>query len=148
MEEEERHRKRLGERFEQARNMLGLSKGSAAKPCGLLPRDIAQIEDGTKRFIPTPYLQFLSNAIDLNSLFDNTIPVRLRPPETAAPRIPAVDATLAANQHIQAVAGPPEWLREVLASQERIKQELKTEILKELLAAQKGATPTKGRKTG
>lgn len=143
MEDDEENRKALGARFAAARDLLGLSRGQAAKPCSLLPRDIAQIEDGAKRFIPTPYLQFLSKAIDLNSLFDYTTPVRLRPPEAAIARIPAVEQILATNKHIQAVAGPPEWLKPMLELQADLQKRMAA-----IEAAQKGEAPRHRRKAG
>lgn len=137
MKEDEEHRKQLGARFERARSIIGLSRGQAAKPCGLLPRDIAQIEDGTKRFIPTPYLQFLASRIDLNSLFDDRVEVRLRPEEPNVPRVPAVDAILAMQKQIQQVVAPSPVLEALREMQER---------LAKLEAAQ--AEKGKGKKAG
>lgn len=145
MEEEEQARKKLGIRFAQARALLGLSKGQAAKPCRLLPRDIAQIEDGTKRFIPSQYLHFLANRIDLNSLFDERVPVgyRSEPGETDAQPSPVIEQLTSAAKQWQAIAGPPEWMKEMIANQERIK-----ERLAQLEAAQKRAAPRKDKKAG
>lgn len=145
VEEEELARKRLGDRFAKARSLLGLTKGQAAKPCGLLPRDIAQIEDGTKRFIPSPYLHFLAKRIDLNSLFDEGMQVayRAESSEMDFAHNPVIDQLTSAAKQWQAIAGPPEWLKEMIDNQERIK-----ERLAQLEAAQKGATSGKDKKAG
>lgn len=78
MEEDDQKRKALGARFKEARALLALSKSAAARASGLYQRDVSQIEDGVKRFIPTSYLQFMSIRIDLNSLFDERMEVTMR----------------------------------------------------------------------
>ena len=136
----------IPEKLKKARVLLRLSQSELAEAVAMQQKDISLHENkSTKTLIPVRYLLFLySKGIDINTLFDATTEVRLRPPS-----IPAVEQILEANRHIQALAGPPEWLKEVLAGQERIKQELKAELLKELQeAAQKRATPPKNRKTG
>lgn len=136
------------EKLKRARDLLGLTQSQAAQDSRVKQPHISDMEKNEKALIPKRYIDFLySRGIDLNTLFDTSDEVRLRSPEAAVPRIPAVEQILEANRHIQSMAGPPAWLREVLASQERIKQELKAEILKELLAAQKRGNVGQGQES-
>lgn len=80
----------LGALFRQARELLGLSQHQLAEACGLTQRDISQLENNKREFIPTPIIQYLHDAgIDLNSLFGNTPSVSLKSTSTVANVLPA-----------------------------------------------------------
>lgn len=56
--------------------MLSLSQSDIEGKTGLSQRDISQLENGKKKFIPTAYIQFLnSKGIPLNLLFDDSFPL-------------------------------------------------------------------------
>lgn len=60
----------LSIRLKEARELLGVSEGEAAKAFGALKRDVVQLENGTKRLLPAEYLHYLQErGVDLNSLF-------------------------------------------------------------------------------
>ncbi|MBK9292595.1 MAG: helix-turn-helix transcriptional regulator [Bacteroidetes bacterium] len=80
----------LGARFRQARELLGLSQHQLAEACGLTQRDISQLENNKREFIPTPLIQYLHGAgVDLNSLFGNAPSVSLKSIFTVANVLPA-----------------------------------------------------------
>lgn len=67
---------KLNIKIKEARELLELTQLEAAKKSGLSQRDVSQLENGKKEFIPTNYIQFLNkNGIDINSLFNNDIPI-------------------------------------------------------------------------
>jgi transcriptional regulator with XRE-family HTH domain len=80
----------ISKQLKQARKLLNISQIEAASSSGISQRDISQLENGKKEFIPTPYIQYLNNCgIDLNTIFTE-VEVRLltgslnneRPPGT------------------------------------------------------------------
>lgn len=57
-----------------ARVHIGVSQTDAAKDSGVTQRDISQLENGEKKFIPTEYIQYLNrNNIPLELLFNDNI---------------------------------------------------------------------------
>jgi len=72
----------LGIRFKEARALIGVSQIVAAQESGLSQRDISQIENDIKEFIPTQYIQYLNRSgININSLFnqDENVQVNVQP---------------------------------------------------------------------
>jgi transcriptional regulator with XRE-family HTH domain len=66
-----------GIKFKMARLLLGVSQADIAKHTELTQRDISQLENGKKIFVPTSYIQYMNKMkIDLNSLFDASNEVR------------------------------------------------------------------------
>ena len=69
----------INERLKVARKLLGFSQSGAAIGSGLVQRDISQLENGERKFIPNEYIQFLNKeGIDINSIFDYDVNVSLK----------------------------------------------------------------------
>lgn len=92
-------------RLKDARLLLGFSQSDLAKQVQMQQKDISLHENRTtKALIPIRYLLFLyAHGIDLNSLFDESIAVRLR-----------------GGVPLDADEGPPEWLKPFQELQGRI----------------------------
>jgi transcriptional regulator with XRE-family HTH domain len=61
-------------KLQQARALLCLSQREAAAQSGTRQQMISILERGSKKFIPTEYLQFLcGKGIDLNALFNEQV---------------------------------------------------------------------------
>lgn len=135
----------LGPRFRRGREAIGLSQAGVAEVlASLSQRDVSQLEAGVKKFLPPEYIQFLhSRGVDLNSLFDESMEVRLRKGAPFATNIPALDAARESVQRIQD-AVTPEWLKTVMAMQQDLAKV--QEELARMKRAEKGKS-TKG-KTG
>lgn len=67
-------------KLKEARKLLSLSQTEMADSTGISQRDVSQIENGGKEFIPTSYIQFLNKkGVDLSTLYDDNIKeVRLK----------------------------------------------------------------------
>ncbi len=107
----------IPERLKEARHLLGYSQGDLAKAVQMQQKDISLHENKTtKTLIPVRYLLFLhSQGIDLNSLFDEGMEVRLRTeePHAAAPKKGSLSAEELAGvrallKAAQKRAAPPE----------------------------------------
>lgn len=60
-------------KLKSTRRVLSLSQSDIEIETGLSQRDISQLENGKKKFIPTAYIQFLNKKnIPLNLLFDDS----------------------------------------------------------------------------
>ena len=60
-------------KLKSIRRVLSLSQSDIEVETGLSQRDISQLENGKKKFIPTTYIQFLNKKnIPLNLLFDDS----------------------------------------------------------------------------
>ena len=60
-------------KLKEARSLLKLSQEEMASQTGLVQRDISQLENGKREFIPNLYIQFLNTSgFDLGSLFDDS----------------------------------------------------------------------------
>ena len=69
--------KNVGFKLRLARKLIGLSQVEIANFCGIKQRDVSQLENNNRKFIPTIYILFLNkNGIDLGSLFDSSDEVR------------------------------------------------------------------------
>lgn len=67
------------ERIKIARELIGISQTEASARSGILQKDISQIENGKKTFIPNEYIQFLYNeGVDINSIYDESKNVTLK----------------------------------------------------------------------
>lgn len=63
-------------KLKSIRRLLSLSQTDIEADTGLSQRDISQLENGKKKFIPTSYIQFLNKkGIPLGLLFDDTLPL-------------------------------------------------------------------------
>lgn len=61
-------------KLKSARRLLSLSQSEIESEVGLSQRDISQLENGKKKFIPTEYIQYLNKAgVDLDALFDDEL---------------------------------------------------------------------------
>jgi len=70
---------KLNNKFLLARKFLNLSQMQIAEKCGLTQRDISQIENGKRVFIPTNLINFYyEEGIDINSIYNLNEEVRLR----------------------------------------------------------------------
>ncbi|KAB8156150.1 helix-turn-helix domain-containing protein [Kordia sp. TARA_039_SRF] len=79
----------LENKIKQARKLLNMSQVEAAQASGLQQNVISDIERGKKVFIPTDYLSFLQNkGIDINSLFNNDVPVHFKNDAVLNPKNP------------------------------------------------------------
>lgn len=68
----------IAEKLKEARLLLRKSQVDAATESGLSQRDISQLENGKKEFIPTEYIQYLNKlGVDINSLFEESENVHL-----------------------------------------------------------------------
>lgn len=115
---------------------------------GVKQPHLSDMEKNDKGLIPKRYIDFLfSRGLDLNSLFDDRMEVRLRPEE---PSFPAAEVMQATHQHIQAAVTPPaivELLRQFeqmvpfrALQQQLAKMQEEVALLKQ---SQKGTGPTK-----
>ena len=69
----------LNLKFRMARLLINHSQVQASKMSGLSQRDISQIENGKRTFIPTAYIQYLHNEeLDMNSIFGSSDEVHFR----------------------------------------------------------------------
>ena len=69
----------IPERLKIARKMIGFSQEAAAVRTGLNQKDISQLENGGRKFIPNEYIQFLQNeGIDIGTIWDDTKNVALK----------------------------------------------------------------------
>lgn len=65
-------------KLKSARRLLSLSQSEIESEVGLSQRDISQLENGKKKFIPTEYIQYLNKiGVDLDSLFDDEFSLEL-----------------------------------------------------------------------
>lgn len=65
-------------KLKAARRLLLLSQTEIERETGLSQRDISQLENGKKKFIPTAYIQYLNKAgVALDMLFDDDLPLSL-----------------------------------------------------------------------
>lgn len=61
-------------KLKSVRRLLSLSQNDIEKETGMSQRDISQLENGKKKFIPTAYIQFLNNKkVPLDLLFDDSL---------------------------------------------------------------------------
>lgn len=59
------------EKIKLAREQLGLGQVQFAEQIGVTQKDVSNLENGNKKFIPNRYIEFLlSQSFDLNSIFD------------------------------------------------------------------------------
>lgn len=66
-------------KIKKAREMLKLTQVAVADLSGVSQRNISDMENGIKKFIPNEYIQFLHiNGIDINSIFDDSFDVKLK----------------------------------------------------------------------
>lgn len=66
-------------KIKKARELLKLTQVAIADLSGVSQRNVSDMENGSKKFIPTNYIQFLHiNGIDINSIFDDSFEVRKR----------------------------------------------------------------------
>lgn len=64
----------ISNKLKLIRKVLSLSQSDIESETGLSQRDISQLENGKKKFIPTAYIQFLNKKnIPLNLLFDDSL---------------------------------------------------------------------------
>lgn len=133
----------LPAKLKRARELLDLSQTQAAIDSQVKQPHLSDMEKNDKGLIPKRYIDFLfSRGIDLNSLFDDRVEVRLRPEEPHVPGMPIVDAIRDVGAHVQAVAGAPEWLKPLQAMQQELAK-VQAELAR-LKEAEKG----KGKKAG
>lgn len=65
------------EKIREVRKQLGLKQGEIAGILGIHQRDVSKLENGSKKFIPNAYLEFLvEKGYDVNTLFDDKIPLK------------------------------------------------------------------------
>lgn len=65
-------------KLKAARRLLSLSQTEIEQETGLSQRDISQLENGKKKFIPTVYIQYLNKReVALDMLFDDDLPLSL-----------------------------------------------------------------------
>ncbi|WP_143813414.1 S24 family peptidase [Parabacteroides provencensis] len=65
-------------KLKSARRLLSLSQTEIEKETSLSQRDISQLENGKKKFIPTVYIQYLNKAgVALDMLFNDDLPLSL-----------------------------------------------------------------------
>lgn len=63
-------------KLKAARRLLSLSQTEIERETGLSQRDISQLENGKKKFIPTTYIQYLNKTgVALDMLFDDDLPL-------------------------------------------------------------------------
>lgn len=111
-------------KLKRARELLNRTQTQIAKDSGVKQPHISDMEKREKSLIPKRYFDYLhSQGVDLNSLFDETVDVRLRPSSATAPSIPALEAMRDMVSHIESVAAPPPWLSELL-QMNRLVQEM------------------------
>lgn len=111
-------------KLKRARELLNRTQTQIAKDSGVKQPHISDMEKREKSLIPKRYFDYLhSQGIDLNSLFDEAIEVRLRSDVAPEPITPALDALRDTVSHIESVAAPPPWLSELL-QMNRLVQEM------------------------
>jgi transcriptional regulator with XRE-family HTH domain len=67
------------QKLKKSRELIQFTQKEAAEFSQLRQRDISDLENGQKKFIPNQYIQFLYiQGIDINSLFDDSYNPRLR----------------------------------------------------------------------
>lgn len=66
-------------KLKKAREVIGLTQRQAADMCGLRQRDISDLENGIKKFVPNKYLEFLYiQGLDMNTIFSDSFEVYFR----------------------------------------------------------------------
>jgi len=64
-------------KLKEIRKHLKLTQKQIQDETGLSQRDISQLENGEKKFIPTSYIQFLNNnKVPLNKLYDDNVSIK------------------------------------------------------------------------
>lgn len=67
----------LPEKLKQVRTLLGLNQTQMADAVGMKQKDVSQLENGERKFIPNEVIRFMyESGIDLNSVFDPVAKVR------------------------------------------------------------------------
>jgi DNA-binding XRE family transcriptional regulator len=70
------------EKVREARRDLGLKQGEFADVVGVSQKELSVLENGGKKFLPKEYISFLHQAgFDINTLFDDNQPLKMRLPE-------------------------------------------------------------------
>lgn len=132
----------VGPRLRRARELLDLNQKEAASLCGIRQRDVSEVENGVKKFIPTPYLSFLAQHIELSTVFDPRYPVTVRVAEGS------IVKSLKDGELRNKVLDGNERLKRQLLPPDPLLKELQERIARLEEAAQKRATSPKRRKAG
>lgn len=92
----------VGDKIKEAREALGLKQSDFAEAIGVFQNDVSRIERGEKKFVPNSYIQFLyKKGFDVNSIFDDSMPLQKLGNEVSMVQEPAAEFVLRTDKRLK-----------------------------------------------